>query len=244
MRMILIQFSPLQGRRRRPQGRQGAGCRPYESRKTSRSKWPCAASNAPSRRRACSPSFVPASTTKSRPPSVDQARSRGQGPSQASGQPEASPEAVLKISLKQQISEDMKTAMRAKDSARLSAIRLILAAIKQKEVDERVELTDPDVVGILEKMIKQRRESIAQFEKAARNDLADAEKFELGVVSGYLPQQLSDSQVQEEIAKAVSETGASGVKDRGKVMAALKARLAGRADMGKVSALVKARLSG
>jgi len=138
----------------------------------------------------------------------------------------------------------MKTAMRAKDSARLSAIRLILAAIKQKEVDERVELTDPDVVGILEKMIKQRRESIAQFEKAARNDLVDAEKFELGVLSGYLPQQLSDSQVQEEIAKAVSETGASGVKDMGKVMAALKARLAGRADMGKVSALVKARLSG
>ena len=138
----------------------------------------------------------------------------------------------------------MKSAMRAKDSARLSAIRLILAAIKQKEVDERVELSDADVVGILEKMIKQRRESIAQFEKAARNDLADAEKFELGVVSGYLPQQLSDSQVQEEIAKAISETGASGVKDMGKVMAALKSRLAGRADMGKVSALVKARLSG
>jgi hypothetical protein len=137
----------------------------------------------------------------------------------------------------------MKSAMRAKDSARLSAIRLILAAIKQKEVDERVELSDADVVGILEKMIKQRRESIAQFEKAARNDLADAEKFELGVLSGYLPQQLSDSQVQEEIAKAISETGASGVKDMGKVMAALKSRLAGRADMGKVSALVKARLS-
>ena len=133
--------------------------------------------------------------------------------------------------------------MRAKDSARLSAIRLILAAIKQKEVDDRVELTDPDVVGILEKMIKQRRESIAQFEKAARNDLADAEKFELGVLSGYLPQQLSDSQVQEEVEKAISETGASGVKDMGKVMAALKSRLAGRADMGKVSALVKARLS-
>jgi len=138
----------------------------------------------------------------------------------------------------------MKSAMRAKDSARLSAIRLILAAIKQKEVDERVELSDADVVGILEKMIKQRRESIAQFEKAALNDLADAEKFELGVLSGYLPQQLSDSQVQEEIAKAISETGASGVKDMGKVMAALKSRLAGRADMGKVSALVKARLSG
>ena len=134
--------------------------------------------------------------------------------------------------------------MRAKDSARLSAIRLILAAVKQKEVDERIELTDADVVAILEKMMKQRRESIAQFEKAARNDLADAEKFELGVLSGYLPQQLSDSQVQEEIAKAISETGANGVKDMGKVMAALKSRLAGRADMGKVSALVKARLSG
>jgi uncharacterized protein YqeY len=93
----------------------------------------------------------------------------------------------------------MKSAMRAKDAARLSAIRLILAAIKQKEVDERVELTDPDVVGILEKMIKQRRESIAQFEKAARNDLADAEKFELGVLSGYLPQQLGEAEIQKEI---------------------------------------------
>jgi hypothetical protein len=138
----------------------------------------------------------------------------------------------------------MKSAMRAKDAARLSAIRLILAAIKQKEVDERVELTDPDVVGILEKMIKQRRESIAQFEKAARNDLADAEKFELGVLSGYLPQQLGEAEIQKEINSVIAETGASGVKDMGKVMAALKSRLAGRADMGKVSALVKARLSG
>jgi uncharacterized protein YqeY len=138
----------------------------------------------------------------------------------------------------------MKTAMRARDSARLSAIRLILAAIKQKEVDERVEVTDPDVVGILEKMIKQRRESIAQFEKAARNDLADAEKFELGVLSGYLPQQLGDAEIQKEINSVIAAAGASGVKDMGKVMAALKPRLAGRADMGKVSALVKARLSG
>jgi uncharacterized protein YqeY len=138
----------------------------------------------------------------------------------------------------------MKTAMRAKDSARLSAVRLILAAIKQKEVDERVELTDADVVGILEKMIKQRRESIAQFEKAARNDLADAEKFELGVLSGYLPQQLGEAEIQKEINSIITEVGASGVKDMGKVMAALKSRLAGRADMGKVSALVKARLSG
>ena len=134
--------------------------------------------------------------------------------------------------------------MRAKDSARLSAIRLILAAIKQKEVDERVEPTDADVVGILEKMIKQRRESIAQFEKAARNDLADAEKFELGVLGGYLPQQLGEAEIQKEINSVIAEVGASGVKDMGKVMAALKSRLAGRADMGKVSALVKARLSG
>jgi uncharacterized protein YqeY len=138
----------------------------------------------------------------------------------------------------------MKTAMRAKDSARLSAIRLILAAIKQKEVDERVEPTDADVVGILEKMIKQRRESIAQFEKAARNDLADAEKFELGVLSGYLPQQLGEAEIQKQINSVIAEVGASGVKDMGKVMAALKSKLAGRADMGKVSALVKARLSG
>jgi uncharacterized protein YqeY len=137
----------------------------------------------------------------------------------------------------------MKSAMRAKDAPRLSAIRLILAAIKQKEVDERIELGDADVVSILEKMVKQRRESIAQFEKAARTDLVDAEKYELGVLSGYLPQQLPDSQIEAEIAKAVSESGASGVKDMGKVMALLKSRLAGRADMAKVSALVKTRLS-
>jgi len=138
----------------------------------------------------------------------------------------------------------MKTAMRAKDAPRLSAVRLILAAIKQKEVDERVELTDADVVSILEKMIKQRRESIAQFEKAARNDLADAEKFELALLSGYLPQQMSDGEIQKEIDAAVAASGASGIKDMGKVMAALKPRLAGRADMGKVSSLVKSRLSG
>ena len=138
----------------------------------------------------------------------------------------------------------MKSAMRAKDAARLSAIRLILAAVKQKEVDERIELTDADVVSILEKMIKQRRESIAQFEKAARTDLADAEKFELGVLSGYLPQQLAEAEIQAQVDAAVAQTGASGIKDMGKVMAALKPRLAGRADMGKVSALVKSRLAG
>jgi uncharacterized protein YqeY len=138
----------------------------------------------------------------------------------------------------------MKAAMRAKDSARLSAIRLILAAIKQKEVDERTELTDADVVSILQKMMKQRRESIAQFEKATRNDLAEAEKFELGVLSGYLPRQLSDSEIEQEVVKAMAESGATGVKDMGKVMALLKSRLAGRADMGKLSTLVKTRLSG
>src|SRR5687767_15846214 len=112
----------------------------------------------------------------------------------------------------------MKAAMRAKDAARLSAIRLLLAAVKQKEVDERVELTDADVVSILEKMIKQRRESIVQFEKAARTDLADAEKFELGILSAYLPQQLSEAEIQKEISSSVAEVGASGIKDMGKVM--------------------------
>ena len=138
----------------------------------------------------------------------------------------------------------MKTAMRAKDSARLSTVRLLLAAMKQKEVDERVDLTDPDVVSIIEKMIKQRRESIAQFEKASRQDLADKEKAEIAVLSAYLPQKLSDTEVAAAIAAAVSESGASGIKDMGKVMALLKSRLAGRADMGQVSALVKSKLSG
>src|SRR6185312_10733266 len=138
----------------------------------------------------------------------------------------------------------MKAAMRAKDSARLSAVRLLLAAMKQKEVDERVELDDAAVLGIVDKMIKQRRESIAQFEKAGRNDLADKEKFELDVLSGYLPQQLSDAEVEKEVAAAIAQTGAAGVKDMGKVMGVLKPRLAGKADMGKVSAAVKAKLSG
>lgn len=138
----------------------------------------------------------------------------------------------------------MKTAMRAKDTARLSAIRLILAAIKQKEVDERVEVEDADVVAILEKMAKQRRESIAQFERASRTDLAEAEKFELQVLAGYLPTQLTEAEIGAEIDAAVAAAGASGMKDMGKVLVVLKPRLAGRADMGKVSALVKTRLSG
>jgi uncharacterized protein YqeY len=146
------------------------------------------------------------------------------------------------MTLKQRISEDMKAAMRAKDAARLSAVRLLLAAIKQKEVDERLELTDADVLGIIEKMVKQRRESIAQFEKAARQDLVDQEKFEIGVLQAYLPQQMAEAEIAQAIAAAVAESGASGVKDMGKVMALLKPRLAGRADMGKVSGLVKAKL--
>jgi len=146
------------------------------------------------------------------------------------------------MTLKERVTEDMKAAMRAKDAVRLSAVRLLLAAMKQKEVDERVELNDADVLGIIDKMVKQRRESIAQFEKAARQDLADQEKFEIGVLSAYLPQQMSQAEVEQAIAAAVAESGASGVKDMGKVMALLKPKLAGRADMGKVSGLVKAKL--
>jgi uncharacterized protein YqeY len=138
----------------------------------------------------------------------------------------------------------MKAAMRAKDAARLSAIRLLLAAIKQREVDERKDLGDAEVTSVIEKMIKQRRESIAQFEKAARKDLADAEKFELELLSAYLPQQMSDSDVLEMVDAAMAEAKAAGPKDMGKVMALLKPKLAGRADMGKVSSLVKSRLSG
>ena len=147
------------------------------------------------------------------------------------------------MSLKSAITDDMKTAMRAKDTARLSTIRLLLAAIKQREVDERIELDDTQILSVIEKMIKQRRESIAQYEKAARKDLADVEKAAIEVLSGYMPAQMSEADIQREIQSAISETGASGVKDMGKVMAALKGKLAGKADMGKVSALVKAKLS-
>jgi uncharacterized protein YqeY len=138
----------------------------------------------------------------------------------------------------------MKAAMRAKESARLSTVRLILAAIKQREVDERKELTDADVVSVLEKMIKQRRESIAQYEQAARKDLADVEKFELELLSGYLPQQMNDQEVSQAVDAAIAEAKPAGIKDMGKVMALLKPRLAGKADMGKVSNLVKTKLSG
>jgi hypothetical protein len=146
------------------------------------------------------------------------------------------------MDLKSKITEDMKAAMRSKESARLSTIRLLLAAIKQKEVDERVALTDADVLSILEKMLKQRRESIAQFEKAGRNDLVDNEKAEIAVLQAYLPQQMSEAEVADAIAAAIKETGAAGPKDMGKVMGLLKSKLAGRTDMGKLSGLVKAKL--
>src|SRR4029078_6544866 len=147
------------------------------------------------------------------------------------------------MELKNKITEDMKTAMRARDTARLGTVRLLLSAMKQKEVDERVELTDADILAIIDKMVKQRRESIAQFEKAARNDLADAEKAEIAVLSAYLPQQLSEAEVAKAIDAALAEAGAGRAKERGKVMGLLKSRLAGRTDMAKVSGLVKAKLS-
>lgn len=147
------------------------------------------------------------------------------------------------MSLKQQISEDMKAAMRAKDTARLGAVRLLLAAMKQREVDERIELSDADIVAIIEKMLKQRRDSISQFEAAGRHDLADVEKFEVGVLQAYMPQQLGEAEISAAVAEVIASTGAAGPQDMGKVMGMLKPRLAGRADMGKVSALIKAQLT-
>jgi uncharacterized protein YqeY len=147
------------------------------------------------------------------------------------------------VSLKQQITEDMKTAMRARDTARLGAIRLLLAAMKQREVDERIELSDTDVIAIIEKMIKQRRDSISQFEAANRQELADAEKFEITVLQTYMPQPLSEDEVAAAVVDAIAASGAKSPQEMGKVIALLKPKLAGRADMGKVSALVKARLA-
>lgn len=148
------------------------------------------------------------------------------------------------MTLRAQISDDMKTAMRAKDSARLNAIRLLLAAIKQREVDERIELIDSQVIEVIEKMLKQRRDSISQYEAASRQDLADAEKFEVGVLQTYLPQPLSDDEVATLLDTAIAETGAAGVKDMGKVMALVKPQIIGRADVGKVSGMIKVRLGG
>jgi uncharacterized protein YqeY len=147
------------------------------------------------------------------------------------------------MSLKAQITEDMKAAMRAKDAPRLSAIRLLLAAMKQREVDERIELSDADILAIIEKMLKQRRDSVTQYEAGRRQDLADVEKFEIGVLTGYMPQQLSEAEISGEVAAALAAAGAKGMQDMGKVMAMLKPKLAGRADVAKVSAMVKAKLS-
>ncbi|WP_018987465.1 GatB/YqeY domain-containing protein [Methylophilus methylotrophus] len=146
------------------------------------------------------------------------------------------------MSLKAQISEDMKTAMRAKDMPKLGVIRLLQAAIKQREVDERIELDDAAVVGVVEKMLKQRRDSIAAFEGANRMDLADQEKFEVAVLQAYLPAQLSEEEINAIIAKVLAETGAAGAKDMGKVVGAVKPLVAGKADMAKVSGLIKAAL--
>lgn len=146
------------------------------------------------------------------------------------------------MNLRDQITEDMKSAMRAKESERLNAIRLLLAALKQKEVDERVTLADADVISIIEKMLKQRRDSISQFEAAKRQDLADKEKFEFGILEAYMPQAMSEADVATAIDAAIKSSGAVGMKDMGKVMAALKPLLAGRADMAKVSVLIKAKL--
>ena len=147
------------------------------------------------------------------------------------------------MTLKDQITEDMKSAMRAKETARLSAIRLLLAAIKQREVDERIVVDDAGVIAIVEKMMKQRKDSISQFEKAGRDDLVAIEVSEMAILQAYLPAQLSDAELAAAVAASVAATGASGPQDMGKVIGALKAQLAGKADMGKVSGLVKATLA-
>jgi len=145
--------------------------------------------------------------------------------------------------LREQLNEDIKAAMKAREQDRLGTLRLLLSAVKQREVDERITLDDAGVVATIEKMIKQRKDSIAQFEKAARQDLADKEKGEIAVLQAYMPQQLSEDDVKAIIDAAVDATGAASAADMGKVMAVVKPQLAGRADMGKVSALVKARLA-
>ncbi|MCG7906914.1 MAG: GatB/YqeY domain-containing protein [Candidatus Thiodiazotropha taylori] len=146
--------------------------------------------------------------------------------------------------LKQRIQDDVKTAMKAKDKARLGTLRLITAAIKQREVDERAELDDSQVLAILDKMIKQRRDSVEQYESAGRQELADQEKSEIAIIEEYLPAGLSDEEVAGMIESAIQEVGAAGMQDMGKVMGKLKPQMQGRADMGKVSGLVKQKLAG
>lgn len=147
------------------------------------------------------------------------------------------------MTIKAQITEDMKSAMRAHDTARLSALRLLLAAIKQREVDERVDPTDELVVGVIGKLVKQRRDSVAQYTQAGRQDLADKEQFEIDVLSVYLPKQMSDEEIKAVVDAAIAETGASGMAGMGKVMGIVKGKCAGKADMSRVSALVKAALT-
>ncbi len=147
------------------------------------------------------------------------------------------------MSLKARINDDMKTAMKAREATKLAAIRLLMAAMKQKEVDERIELDDAGVVAVIEKMIKQRRDSISQYEAAKRQDLADAEKFEVEVLAAYMPQALSGAEIEAIVAAAVAESGAKSPAEMGKVIALVKPRVAGRADMGEISKLVKAKLS-
>ena len=148
------------------------------------------------------------------------------------------------MSLKARVTDDMKDAMRAKDTARLGTIRLLLAAIKQKEVDERIELDDATISSTVEKLIKQRKDSISQIQAAGRDDLVAVEQAELVVLQAYLPEQLSGAEVETAVIAAITESGAASAKDMGKVMGLLKPRLAGRADMGQVSTLIKARLAG
>ena len=148
------------------------------------------------------------------------------------------------MSLKSQITEDMKTAMRARDTARLSTIRMLLAAVKQREVDERIELTDADVLSIIDKMIKQRRDSIVQFEAGKREDLAAIERAEVALLGTYLPSQLTGPEIDAAITDAIAATGASGPTGIGKVMAVVKPKLAGRADMAVVASRIKAKLAG
>jgi uncharacterized protein YqeY len=148
------------------------------------------------------------------------------------------------MSLKARIQEDMKGAMRSGDKRRLGVIRLILSAVKQREVDERIELDDTQVLAVLDKMLKQRRESLAQYEQAGRADLAEQESFEIGVVQSYMPQPLGAAEIDALIDAAIAETGAAGIKDMGKVMGILKPKLQGRADMGAVSGQIKAKLGG
>jgi len=148
------------------------------------------------------------------------------------------------MSLKARITEDMKSAMKAKEAAKLSAIRLLTAAIKQKEVDERIELDDAAVAAVIEKLVKQRKDSVTQYEAANRQDLADIEKAEIEILSAYLPEKMSSEEVAAAVAAAVAQTGATGPADMGKLMGVLKPQLAGKADMAEVSKLVKAALAG